>query len=124
MGSRVLAANHDYFRSPEHAERVRAWRTAHPGYWRHASGALQEHSLAQPTDSNEKIASLTPSPLQDLSRVQPLVLYGLIAHLTGAALQEDIALATRRFQSLAHDILNADTERDALERTRPFTAWR
>jgi hypothetical protein len=111
-------ANRDYFRGPEHTERVRAWRAAHPGYSRQGAPALQEHSLAQATDSNEKSASLTPSPLQDLSRAQPLVLYGLIAHLTGAALQEDIALAARRFHSLAQDILNAEAERDRRDRAR------
>ena len=26
--------NQDYFRGPEHIERVRAWRRTHPGYWR------------------------------------------------------------------------------------------
>ena len=26
--------NQDYFRGPEHVERVRVWRAAHPGYWR------------------------------------------------------------------------------------------
>jgi len=112
------AANRDYFRGVEHVERVRAWRAAHPGYWRHSGGALQEHSLAQAAESTRETVSLALSPLQDLSRAQPLVLYGLIAHLTGAALQEDIALAARRFQSLAHDILNAAAERDARDRAR------
>jgi hypothetical protein len=37
---------------------------------------------------------------------------GLIAHLTGTALQEDIALASRRLQHLANDILNPSAERD------------
>ncbi len=104
------AQNHDYFRGPEHVERVRAWRAAHPGYGRkplQESSALQEHSLAQTTDSNKKSTPLTADPLQELSRIQALVLMGLIAHLTDATLQDDIARATRHFQQLAHDLLNS-----------------
>ncbi len=109
-------ANRDYFRGPEHVERVRAWRAAHPGYGRkrhHKGSALQEHSLAQVTDANKKSAALTVDPLQELSRVQPLILMGLIAHLTNATLQDDIARASRRFQQLAHDVLHpGDTHGD------------
>ncbi len=103
--------NRDYFRGSENVERVRAWRIAHPGYWRRSSpntrSALQEHSLTQTTDNHDESASLTNSPLQELSRAQPLVLMGLIAQLTGAALQEDIAKASRKLQHLANDIINA-----------------
>lgn len=106
------AANRDYFRGPENVERVRAWRAEHPGYWRRGALALQEHSLTQAAELNEKTTSLVASPLQELSRAQPLVLMGLIAQLTGAALQEDIAQAARRLQHLAQDILNAAAERD------------
>lgn len=107
--------NRDYFRGPENVERVRAWRTTHPGYWRRSSpntrSTLQEHSLAQAADNPNESASLTNAPLQELSRAQPLVLMGLIAQLTGATLQEDIASASRRLQHLANDILNASPER-------------
>jgi hypothetical protein len=41
---------------------------------------------------------------------------GLIAQLTGAALQEDIVSASRRLQHLANDILNASPERAARAR--------
>jgi len=109
------ADNRDYFRCAENVERVRLWRSAHPHYWRRSSAntrsALQEHSLAQATDIDDESASLTNSPLQELSRVQPLVLMGLIAQLTGAALQEDIVSASRRLQHLANDILNASPQR-------------
>ncbi len=108
--------NRDYFRGPQNVERVRAWRAAHPGYWRRLSPntrcALQEYSLTQPADNNEQSASLVNSPLQELSRAQPLVLMGLIAQLTGATLQDDIVKASRRLQHLAHDIINASLERD------------
>ena len=103
--------NRDYFRGPENVERVRAWRAAHPGYWRRSSpntrSASQEYSLTQTTDNHNESASLMNSPLQEFSRAQPLVLRGLIAQLTGAALQEDIAKASRQLQHLANDILNS-----------------
>jgi hypothetical protein len=114
------ADNRDYFRGAENVERVRAWRSDHPGYWRRSSpstgSALQEHSLTQATDNHNESASLMNATLQELSRAQPLVLMGLIAQLTGAALQEDIVLASRRLQHLANDILNASPERAPRER--------
>ena len=109
------APNRDYFRGPEHLERVRAWRAAHPRYWRHRTQrtpALQEYSSTQRSEIEEKSASLTPPALQELCTAQPLVLMGLIAHLTGTALQEDIAHTARRLQQLAQDILSAGAERD------------
>ena len=104
------AGNRDYFQGPENVARVRAWRAAHPGYWRQIRRALQEHSLAQATETQGKSTPLMASPLQELSRAQPLILMGLIAQLTGAALQEDIALTARRLQHLAQDILNASPD--------------
>ena len=107
------AANRDYFRGPEHSARVRAWRAAHPGYARKRSSrrrALQEHSPAQPVDIHEQSEVFSAPPLQDASRAQALVLTGLIAHLTGAALQEDIALTSLRLQQLALDIAAGDPD--------------
>ena len=106
-------ANRDYFRGPEHVARVRAWRAAHPGHARKSSSqrqALQEHSPAQPVDIHEQSDALGAPPLQDVFRAQTLVLTGLIAHLTSAALQEDIALTSRRLQQLALDIAAGDPD--------------
>ena len=107
------AANRDYFCGPEHVARVRAWRAAHPGYARKRSSqrrALQELSSTQPVDIHEQSDILSAPPLQDIFRAQALVLTGLIAHLTGAALQEDIALTSRRLQQLALDIAAGDPD--------------
>ena len=74
--------NRDYFRGPEHVERVRVWRAEHPGYWRsHRRG----HRVA----------------LQDALRSQGPVLIGLIAHLSDSAAtrghrQHDPAVARTR----------------------------
>ena len=76
------AANRDYFHGPAHGQRVRAWRAAHPGYWRPFGRALQEHSSTQSTETQRQSGLLVDSPLQELSRAQPLILMGLIAQLT------------------------------------------
>jgi hypothetical protein len=101
--------NRDYFRGPANVQRVRAWRAAHPRYWQRArpqaGSALQEDSLAQPMESAQESPTFADAALQDLLRAQPFVLIGLIANLTGSALQEDIAQTGRRLQQLGRDIL-------------------
>jgi hypothetical protein len=81
--------NRDYFYGAEHVLRVQRWRAAHPGYWRRAKRS--------------------PVALQDLLILQPAVMVGLIAQLTGFALQDDIARAARRMQQLGNDILYPPT---------------
>jgi hypothetical protein len=123
------AQNRDYFRGAANVERVRAWRAAHPGYWRRpgrqSTSALQEDSLAQPIETHGKSPTLADIALQDLLRAQPVVLIGLIANLTGTALQEDIARTTRRFQQLGRDIVagahSAGGGCDAKTPIGPFT---
>jgi len=79
--------NKNYFRGPENVLRVQTWRQTHPQYWRRkrslSESALQEDSLTQPIESNEKSDVLKPSTLQDLLANQEAVLIGLIAHLGG-----------------------------------------
>jgi hypothetical protein len=103
-------ANRNYFKDSTHVERVRAWRQAHPGYWRRKRAetphALQEDSAPQPSQNQSLDASFTPDALQDELFMQPTVLVGLIAHLTGLALQDDIVITTRRLQQLGRDILS------------------
>jgi hypothetical protein len=99
--------NQDYFSGPEHVERVRIWRAAHPGYWRsHRRGrgvALQDALALQVVETP---ADLTRRALQDALRCQGPVLIGLIAHLSDSALQDDIATATRGLLELGQDILS------------------
>ena len=107
-------ANRDYFKGPTHVERVRQWRQAHPGYWRRKSSkradALQDALVPQAPSNQELDASLKRDTLQDSLFVQPAVLVGLIAHLTGLALQEDIAITARRLQQLGRDILSGSPQ--------------
>jgi hypothetical protein len=101
--------NMNYFRGPINCRRVRAWRQAHPGYWRRAKAdpvALQDPLIEQAVDIKRNTPKLEKDPLQDLLIMHPNVIIGLIANLTGSALQDDIAFSVRRLQQLGRDILN------------------
>lgn len=102
--------NRDYFRGPVNVARVKAWRSRHPGYWRkrrRGGAALQEVSTAQPVDPKAKSGVSVRSPLQDVLSAQPAVLIGLIAHIVGTPLQDDIVRATGRLLRLGQDILSS-----------------
>jgi len=85
-------ANRDYFRGAAHVERVRAWRAEHPGYARRgvaqALSGLQDVCAGQAIEVHEESRDLAQTALQDLFSMQSIVLIGLIANLTGSALQE------------------------------------
>src|ERR1700704_4133865 len=101
--------NRDYFRGAANIERVRAWRAVHPGYWRRSGPQrvrpLQDDSYAQPVELPQECGTLVPTALQDVFTSQPAVLIGLIANITGSALQDDIAETSRRLLRLGQDIL-------------------
>jgi hypothetical protein len=101
--------NRDYFTGPTHVERVRQWRRAHPGYWQRqgsrSPNALQEDLASQEPQKQQLDAGLTSHALQDAFFMQPAVLVGLIAQLTGLSLQDDSAMTARRRQQLGRDIL-------------------
>ena len=104
--------NRDYFRGAEHVQRVQRWRAAHPGYWRRTKRspvALQDALIAQVAVNAVNIHPAEKGALQDLLILQPAVMVGLIAQLTGCALQDDIARAARRMQQLGNDILYPPT---------------
>ena len=115
--------NVDYFRGPDNVKRVQLWRQANPGYWRRPPpevsaepDALQEPLMPQEIETQflsegvEKpeleVAPPEPDALQETFFLQPTVVVGLIAHLSGLALQEDIAGVARRLQQLGRDILD------------------
>ncbi len=101
--------NKNYFRGQENVCRVQEWRKHNPGYWRRKGNALQDHSNEKTLGEQYVVKQLTKDALQDLLMTQHTVLVGLIAHLTGTALQDDIANTTRRMQQLGADILNSST---------------
>jgi hypothetical protein len=92
--------NAEYFRGPSEVARVQAWRRAHPGYWRRRKrkdgDALQDLLITQSSEGQPDPKQDGGIALQDHWQRQPPVLIGLIAHLTGSALQEDIASMTGR----------------------------
>jgi len=94
--------NHDYFRGPVHLARCQAWRACHPGYWRTASKDVPSPQTVDPVG---KMGVFARTPLQDLVTAQPAVLIGLIAHLVGTPLQDDLVRTTDRLLRLGQDIL-------------------
>jgi hypothetical protein len=104
----ALPDNRDYFRDAWHGARVRAWRSRNPGYWRKVqrrATALQDVQTAQPVDPAGKTDNFVRLPLQDLVMAQEAVLIGLIAHLVGTPLQDDLVRTTDRLLRLGQDIL-------------------
>ena len=111
--------NRSYFRGPVHVARVQAWRSRHPAYWRRGRDvdpALQDVSTAQPIGSAGKTDNIAVSPLQELLSAQPAVLIGLIAHLAGTPIQDDIVRTADRLLRLGNDILATSAARTALLR--------
>ncbi len=118
--------NVDYFRGADNVKRVQLWRQANPGYWRRSSpevsaepDALQETLMPQEMETQAlseeveppelEIETPEPDALQETFFLQPTVVVGLIAHLSGLALQEDIAGVARRLQQLGRDILDCSS---------------
>jgi hypothetical protein len=91
-------ANRNYHRGPAAVARVRAWRAAHPKYWKR-SRALQDDCLSQEVAADNDKSCLTPEAdaLQDHYATQQAVLVGLVAMITGT-LQEDMALTLGNLQ--------------------------
>jgi hypothetical protein len=107
--------NQDYFRDPVHVSRVQAWRAEHPGYSRgkrRGAPALQDLMVAQVNDFIEESSNRGETPgasksaaLQDLLNAPTPVLAGLIAHVFGAALQDEFEATTRRLVQMGHDLI-------------------
>jgi len=115
------ADNRDYFRGAANVERVRAWRQAHPGYWkrrRAAKGAaLQDILIPQPPAATKEAKQDGALALQDLLHAQAPVVVGLIAHLAGTTLQDDIAAMTRTLHSRGRAVLGIDVGRPDYAKT-------
>jgi hypothetical protein len=75
--------------------------------------------MAQPVDAANKPGISATSPLQEIITSQPAVLIGLIAHLVGTPLQDDIVRVARRLLRLGQDIIAAFQVRAADAAARP-----
>jgi hypothetical protein len=110
-----LDKNTGYFSGFANIERVRQWRLAHPGYSRRkgTGGALQDIVTNIPVTEREVTPNTPPlkqpllPALQDFDILQIPVLVGLIAHLTGSTLQDEIDISARRLQQLGLDVISA-----------------
>jgi hypothetical protein len=105
--------NSDYFSGPTQVARVQAWRAAHPGYGRarrKVSAALQDTLPVQVIDSIDETPDRGETPslpaLQDALPPLNLMVTGLIAHVFGFALQDDIDMTMARLIQLGSDITN------------------
>lgn len=96
--------NKDYFKGPDHVERVREWRKKHPDYWKR-SIALQDHLNVQPFEKIDNNDRFNANAIQDLLLEQPPVIIGLISNFIGSPLQDDIADTLYRMQQSGQDIL-------------------
>jgi hypothetical protein len=67
--------------------------------------ALQEPFTPQEPRAQQLDGGFGQEVLQDAFFMQPTILVGLIAHLTGLSFQDDIAVTARRLQQLGRDIL-------------------
>ena len=93
--------NREYFRGPANVQRVQQWRREHPDYARRQppstpSSSLQDTIKPQAVDNQPLKPSLGNLALQDALSAQVPLLLGLIAHLTGSTLQDDIVPTLRR----------------------------
>ena len=110
------AANKDYFSGPVHVARVRAWRSAHPGYSRgkpRPSPALQDLLMTQVPDAVEEsvnrgaaVEPVATRALQVLWNTESPLLTGLVAHLFELSLQDEMASTARRLVQLGNDMIN------------------
>jgi hypothetical protein len=122
--------NRDHFRGSENVQRVREWRAANPGYWRRSRArkdALQEMMQLQVSPAQQPEKQDEAVALQETWRAQPPLLVGLIAQLTGTALQEDMAPVMRRLITRGQALLepnppNYDRKTSALSGPRAARA--
>ncbi|WP_146164871.1 hypothetical protein [Desulfonatronum sp. SC1] len=101
--------NQEYFRGPEQVKRVLDWRRKKKAAAMPAPEPQKEVLQDDCSDNHpQKQADSPPPPprvLQD-DWMQHPVIVGMIAWLTGSALQDDIAGTVRRMHTLGSDILN------------------
>lgn len=101
--------NRDHFRDPIHVERVRAWRRAHPGYWkrnrRSRPCTLQDECGSQLTEQKPDKPKNAAGALQEEIFLQPAFFVGFISQTIGSTLQDEIAESARRMQTRGLDIL-------------------
>ncbi len=104
--------NKNYFRGPAHVQRVQEWREVNPGYSKRdrskPKNMLQDPCEPQPSVNINNSSHFANIALQDFLTVQPTVIIGLIAQITGSTLQDNIAETLHRMQQLGQDVLSLE----------------
>lgn len=93
------AENQGHFSGLANLVRIQQWRAAHPGYWRHRIRVGRYHLHGDLADVVRNLA------LQDTIDTQFSLVIGLVSHLAGSALQDEIASEIRRLTMLGHEVL-------------------
>lgn len=107
--------NKNYHCGPDNVRRVQQWRKKNPGYWEKSKikpEPLQDHLPVNSKEKHGDMPKLTKTPLQDLLTNYPTVIVGLLAHLSGSPLQDDIVETGLRLQQLGRDILTEPLTKD------------
>lgn len=107
-------ANRDYFRGPEHRDRMRRWRENNPVRKRKTRlsvKSVNDDCPSQVAAPQGNKPDLTVLALQEDCPSQLPLLVGLVANLTGLTLQEDIARSLRQFHSRGQQILGGSLAR-------------
>ena len=85
---------------------------ANPGYWKrnrsNLEKPLQDSCEPQQTENKNNNSHFTNNALQDSLAVQHAVIIGIIAQITGSALQENIEETLRHMQQLGQDVLSCN----------------
>lgn len=105
--------NRDYFRGAQRVEAVRAWRKAHPGYWRQQKSRSQDPQPPEPQPVKPEQGSCNAggsqlSTLQDVCLIQNPAFVGLISMVTGSTLPEDIATTGHNLLLRGRNILGLE----------------
>jgi hypothetical protein len=102
--------NRDCFGSSNRLEKVRAWRKAHPGYWRKRKPRSEgtqapEPKPLKPEQGSCNVRGSDLGTLQDLCLIEHPAFVGLISMVTGSTLQEDIEATGRNLLIRGRNIL-------------------
>ncbi len=117
---RWVKKNPTYFTGSDNVERVREWRRDNPGRQRcKGSGKQLQDNCDQITDAKQDVIPpllieppeppALPPVLQDFCIAQHPIIIGIISHLIGSLLQDDIAATTRHLEQLGQDVICSTT---------------
>jgi hypothetical protein len=118
-----LAKNPDYFKGKWNVRRVQEWRKMHPRFSQRSKGSQRASESLHFRASTAAPEAQPQPPLQDL--VQPLqdsimrnpLIIGLIAHVFGCSLQDDIEAQSRRLIMLGMEIQHSTAAQESRSKT-------